>query len=112
VWLIVPFTALLVNVHLFAIFVPIWMAMFMLERRSWRSVALFLLTAGACCATPMLRGVIQSIAHYGTDDPMVSAGVIAELVPFYRGSMWWITGSALVLAVALMAWQSDHEWRR
>jgi hypothetical protein len=107
VWLIVPITALLINIHLFAIFVPIWMAIFALEQRTWRALALLLLTAGASCATPMLRGVVQSMAHYGNGDPMVGAGVIAELVPFYKGSMWWITGGVLLVAIGLMAWRSD-----
>ena len=71
VWLIVPLTALLVNVHLFAIFVPVWMAAFVLERRTLRSIALFVFTAAACCCTPMLCGMLRALLHYGTSDPMV-----------------------------------------
>jgi hypothetical protein len=103
VWLIVPITALLVNVHLFVLFVPIWVGLSYLGRRRM----LLLLTVLACCATPMLPGVVHTSLHYSTSDPMVSSGVIGELRPFYAGAGMgrWITGGVLLGALVCV-------WRR
>ena len=103
-WCVIPLTALLVNVHLIAIVVPLWLAALLTgavwERRlvagppDWaegdRRVRRYaLLLAGsilACTATPMLPGVAKAILHYQLADPMVSGPIVAEYQPFYNGT--------------------------
>ena len=65
VWLIVPLTALLVNVHVFVIFVPAWIGALLvgsiIERKRIRRYALMLiLSVLAFMCTPMLRGMIDA----------------------------------------------------
>ncbi len=123
VWLVPALTALLINLHPFALFVPLWVAALLVgamwEKRSishWcergeharkikRYSILLGLTAAACLATPMLGGTIRSILHYGGRDPMVAAGLIAELQPFYRGPLWYVTALVLLVAIGAMMWR-------
>jgi hypothetical protein len=123
VWWVPVLTAVLINVHLFALFVPMWcgalLAGAMWERRRaehWserleytrrlkRYAIVFCCTSAACLATPMLRGVASTIAHYGKDDPMVGAQVIAELRPFWSNGMWAITLGLLLGTIGVCAWR-------
>lgn len=103
VWVAVPITALLINLHPFAIIVPMWVGALLAgalwerrrkagppdwvesERRVRRYEILLVGVGAACLATPMLPGVIQSIVQLQFDDPMVKGKVVAEYQPFYHG---------------------------
>ncbi len=87
VWLAVPITAALANVHLYALLVPVAGALLVLG--DWidgqpvrRTVALTLALAAAAVATPMLPGVVHSALFYATGDAMVGGPVIAEMRPW------------------------------
>jgi hypothetical protein len=108
VWLLVPLTVLMVNVHLFAVVVPLSVAALLagaiIERRgAGRYVLLLVLTTSSCCTTPMLPGLIASMWHFQTGDAMVAGPGIAELRPFYSGPMvrpgewFWLLGGTLLL---------------
>jgi hypothetical protein len=114
VWAIVPITAILANVHLFALVVPAWVAALMagaaLESRresgagesvraTRRYMAMGIATALASFCTPLLPGMLRVLVHYQTADPMVAAGGIAELQPFYTGGMGQIS-AVIVVAIA------------
>jgi hypothetical protein len=103
VWCAIPATALLINLHPFAIVVPMWVLALLVgalwerrrragppdwaesERRVRRYEMLFVGVGAACLATPMLPGVIQSILQLQFSDSMVKGMVIAEYRPFYYG---------------------------
>lgn len=115
VWLLLPITALTVNLHLYAALVPIWVIALLVgalwelhtvqcpgdrpeaERRAVRYSWLLAGCIAACLATPMLPGMIRVAIHYQFDDAMIGGPVIAEMQPFYRGP----AGNAAVAAVAL-----------
>src|SRR5207249_8995606 len=114
VWLIVPITALLVNIHLTAAMVPLWVACLflgaLLERRGVRRYALMLaLTLAACCATPMLAGLVRTAWHYRSDI-MVTSGMITEMQPIYATLSGKITLLILVLLLTMAAVR-PHRWR-
>jgi hypothetical protein len=106
VWLIIPLTAVLTNIHLYSIFVP--MAVFamgigsMIEQRSTvgrRSNRYGYLSFGvtlACLCTPMLPGAIRTAAFYGTKDQMVTGPVIAEMQSFARGPLGFLSAGLLL----------------
>jgi hypothetical protein len=115
VWVLVPLTVLTVNVHLFAVVVPLSVAALLAgaiwERRGARRYALLLmLTLGACCATPMLPGLIGSMWHFQTGDAMVAGPGIAELRPFYSGPMGWLS-AALVAGGYFACWRGRERLR-
>jgi hypothetical protein len=113
VWLIIPLTVLLTNIHLFSIFVP--MAVFamgigsMIEQRSavGRSSNRYgFLSFGvtlACLCTPMLPGAIRTAAFYGTRDQMVTGPVIAEMQSFSRGPLGFVSAAMLLSILACVA---------
>jgi hypothetical protein len=103
VWLVVPITAVLANVHLYALLMPVAAALFLLgdaiDRRPMRRTAwLAAAVAAASVATPMLPGMIRTALFYGTRDAMVSGPVIAEMRPWGRD-----VGSVILLAAILAA---------
>jgi hypothetical protein len=117
-WLIIPITALMVNLHLYAIFVPMWIGALWVgsiierqqarpedrpeaERRLSRNTWLMGGTALACLATPMLPGVIGAALHYQLKDPMVASGVIQEMRPFYSGIPGKVSAVIVVVLTAL-----------
>lgn len=115
IWWIVPITALLANIHLVVIVVPIWIASLFAgaiwdwqrspndpnaARHVRRYAILFVATGVACCATPLLPGVIASAVRYGSADPMVKSNFISEMQPFYRGTMGMIAAGFVVLLLA------------
>jgi hypothetical protein len=95
-WLIVPITAININIHFFALFAPLWIGCLVISKR--RYLPLFIATALACLATPMLPGIIKTIVHYQFGDPMLHAGVISEFTPFYSGGL----GIALAVILACL----------
>jgi hypothetical protein len=104
VWLVVPLTALLINLHLYAIIVPAWLLALWagaLWERSRRSIVrygfLMIATAIACTATPMLPGVIGSIAFYQAADPMVAGSEVKEYLPFYAGTAGKIAAALVII---------------
>jgi hypothetical protein len=92
IWVIVPLTALLANIHLYVFLVPLWVAALLIgeavERKSLRRLTILLCcTIAASLLTPMLSGVLRSIWHYQFLDDMVAGPAIAEMQPFWHGSM-------------------------
>lgn len=103
VWWIVPITLLVTNCHFFSIVVPLWVLALLVgskiehEPESAKRYAKLLgATLLACCMTPMLPGVIKQMWSYQSADPMVSAGLIAELRPFWHDP---ICSSIVVIAI-------------
>jgi hypothetical protein len=118
VWLVIPITILLANVHLFALAMPVWCGM-LLCGAMWERYRLFdsadrveanrclfryaALTTGiflACLETPLLPGVIATTLHYGVRDPMVASNVLAEMQPFWHGPLGKVTAAILILFTA------------
>src|SRR5262249_50063442 len=72
------------NVHVFVIFVPIWIAALLVgsifERKSIRRYVLMLVMSLATfVCTPMLGGMIDAIAHLPVSDPITAARQQQEL---------------------------------
>jgi hypothetical protein len=121
IWLVPALTALLINVHFFALMVPLWTGAFLLGdwlssyhssphpaetngggglgwgRSLNRGVLLLVLSIFACGLTPMLPGMLRSVFDYSTHDVMVKSGHIEEMRPFYEGIMGHV--SAAIVAV-------------
>jgi hypothetical protein len=111
VWWIVPATALMVNVHLTAIVIPMWVAALLAggawehyrgatdetRRRIRRYAVLLIATALACLATPLLPGVIRTAWHYQAEDVMVASDIISEMRPVWKSDLWFVTVPLLVL---------------
>jgi hypothetical protein len=118
IWLVPPLTALLINIHFFALFVPLWTAALLtgdlFESRGMgsgepgraaiprsprirRGLLLFVLSLAACSLTPLLPGTIRSILDYSTTDVMVHSSSIAEFRPFYLGLMGNISAAFVVM---------------
>jgi len=120
VWFVVPLTALTINLHLYAVAIPLFVcAMFLgalwerrgayeppdwpeADRRARRYGMMMLWTTLACLATPMLPSIPAAFVHMQAN-PIVSSTVIAEYQPFYRGPMGQIAagGVALLLLCVL-----------
>jgi len=111
VWLVPPLTAILINIHFFAIFAPLWtgalLAGDILERSSGirRGIILFALTSLGCCMTPLLGGTIRAVLDYSAHDPMVQAGAVAEFRPFYLGVMGNISAVFLMILIACVIYR-------
>ena len=128
VWLVIPITALLVNIHLFAGLVPIWFGVLLIGaiserfhaedlidnselRRAWMRYAVLCgLSALACTLTPMLPGLIATLRHYTVRDPMVASKVIGEMQPFWHGGMGKLS-LALVLCFAVCLFRRHRRLR-
>lgn len=125
VWVVIPLTVLLVNVHLYAIIVPLWQFALVAgaawerwqrgaepdaRRRLVRYAALCIATGLACLATPMLPGFVRSILFYQFADAMVAGPVVAEYQPIYRGGAGTIA-AALVALVFILAWKHRDRLR-
>lgn len=109
IWLIPPIVALTVNVHFFAILVPVWIgalmvgAMFERDRRGVRRFALLLIaTSLALLATPMLSGMIRSVANFAHADLLVASGTISEMTYLWRNPPWG--GVLATIGVAAIIW--------
>jgi hypothetical protein len=117
VWLVLPLSALLVNLHLFAVLMPMWLAGLAVGalvehrrasireetgRRLKRSIGLAAGAALACLATPLLPGAVAALFRYGTGDPMVTAGLVDEFKPFYSGPMGKVSLAIVVGTLGLM----------
>jgi hypothetical protein len=117
VWLVPPITAVLVNIHFFAFFGPLWVAALLIgdafqsARLPRRLCVLFLASAAACCLTPMLPGTIRSVLDYSRNDVMVRSGTIAEFHPFYQGMMGHISAAFVALLLISAIWQFTRSKR-
>jgi len=92
VWLVVPLTAVLANIHLYAFLVPLWVAASVIgeavERRPVRRLLILLgCVSAASLMTPMLLGAVRAVWHYQFFDEMVAGPAIAEMQAFWRGPM-------------------------
>jgi hypothetical protein len=106
VWLLPLLTALAINVHIFAVLVPCWIAALiagdLIERRSpVRYLRLLGLSILALCATPMLRGIPATIAHLASSDVMVASGQVQELLPIWSDAYGLFIA---ITAAAAVAW--------
>jgi hypothetical protein len=115
VWLVIPLTAIAINVHIFASVIPLSIAALLAgaiwERRGIDRYAMLLaLTTAACCATPMLPGLIRTMWFYQAGGSMVAASGIAELRPFYAGPMGWLSAS-IVAAGFVACWNGRDRLR-
>jgi hypothetical protein len=103
VWLLPALVAICVNVHLYALVLAAMLVVFVaLDPRRTRATRTGLCgaIALACCCTPMLPGVLSTAWHYQQKDPMVAAGLIAEMLPFWSGTLG--TASAVVATLAFV----------
>jgi hypothetical protein len=110
VWMVIPLTVVLTNVHLFSFFVPAMILAMaigsMVERNRFAAIRYCLLataTGIACLATPMLPGLIRTIFFYSAQDKMVTGPVIAEMRTFAHGTMGWVMGAGLVAMIGCIA---------
>ncbi len=119
VWLIVPITALLANIHLCVIVVPIWVTCLLIgavrEKKDVRKYAILLaLVVLASCATPMLLGAVKAAWRYESADVMVSSDIIAEMRPVYYGWLGKVTvglcAALFVAAVIRRERLRDGDW--
>ena len=120
VWWVVPLTALMVNVHLFAAAVPLFVGAMFLgalwerrgafeapdwpegDRRARRTGVLLAGTSLACLATPMVGGFPAALMHLQFD-PIVTGPVIAEYQLFYRGGLG-VPAALIVAGLVLSAY--------
>lgn len=94
--------AVCVNLHLYTLVLATLLIAFVAldTRRSLpRRLSLCALIALACCCTPMLPGVIRTALYYQRNDPMVASGLIAEMQPFWSGTLG--VASAVVASAML-----------
>ncbi|MDB5295104.1 MAG: hypothetical protein JWO31_1087 [Phycisphaerales bacterium] len=122
VWLCPLLAAVAVNLHLYAALLPILFAALLVgavwerfavaepaerveaDRRAGRCFLLSAATAVGCACTPMLPGLVATAVHYTAADPMVAGGHLAEMRPFYTGTLGTasagVAGFGLVLILA------------
>ena len=110
VWLVPALTAVTINLHIFAVFIPMWVGALLtgawIERdraRTKRYAILLALCCAACLCTPMLRGTFAAIGQYMISNPLTQVRMISELEPMYRGTLHQITLGvvALLMIVAI-----------
>jgi hypothetical protein len=110
VWMIPLITAILINIHFFAFFAPIWIAALVLgdfiesRRIAVRGPVLLVSTLVACLCTPLLSGTLRSIFDYSTSDIMVHSSTIAEFRPFYSGVMGNIAAAFVAITSLCILW--------
>jgi hypothetical protein len=108
VWLVPLITAITINVHIFALFIPTWIAAMLAgawierdRRAQHRYSILLVLCVLACLCTPMLRGTLAAIHEYVTTNPLASHSFITELEPMYRGTTHQVT---LAIVAIVICW--------
>jgi hypothetical protein len=121
VWLVVPLTVVLTNLHLYVI---LWLAGLAALTagaivNAWandppsplharRARRLALLTAACCvaaCCTPMLPGCIENAVWFGRADPMVAHALVSEIGPFHAGPLGKVLALIVAAIVALAIWR-------
>jgi hypothetical protein len=100
VWLVPVLALLCVNIHLYALLVPVllllvaatdWITMRTFPRRAF---VLSTASCAGCACTPMLPGVLAQSFAYQSADAMVRGGGIAEMQPIWSG---WVGCAALAV---------------
>lgn len=104
VWMVIPLTALLVNVHLYAMFVPAAVLALLVGTCTWRYALMLGGVSVACLMTPMLPGVIEAAWQYQFSDVMVRARSIAEFRPFYQSTLGGVSGVVVLIILASAVW--------
>ncbi len=117
IWAVLPITMLMVNIHLYALLVPLWFAALLAgaiwergrtrnpaeraenDRRVERYALLLVLSGFSCLATPMLPGVIGAAVHYQFADPMVAGPFIREMQPFFHGAAGPVAAGAVLVFI-------------
>lgn len=109
VWWIIPLTALLTNLHLYAVVIValVWVTLLGQviggDRRWRRWLLLAIGTSLAACLTPMLRGAVTTAIQYNAADPMVASAFITEMRPFYSGGTGRVSLGLFVGLILLCA---------
>ena len=101
-------TAVCVNLHLYAIFIPALAAIRAVDGPGRRPWVVAILCGLACGMTPLLPGVLATAWHYHAADPMVDSGLIVEMRPFWHGTGGTIRVGLVAAFAAAVAWR----WRR
>lgn len=111
-WLLVPATAILTNLHLYVILwlavlwamtVGAWLDARLLHSESSRPRRLLVLTIAcslAALCTPMLPGCIRNAIWFNGEDPMVRQALVAEIAPFYAGALGKVMLLTIVAIIA------------
>ncbi len=106
IWVVPILTAITINLHIFALFVPMFVGALTLgawierDKLNFKRYAILLAACIlACCCTPMLRGTLGAIGEYATANPVTRTSMIVELEPMYRGLIHQIT---LVVVLAIL----------
>lgn len=106
-WLLVPATIALTNLHLYVILwvailwamtIGAWLDGRLLSRETSRARRLLTLAIAcslAALCTPMLPGCIRNAIWFNGQDPMVQHALVAEIAPFYAGAF----GKLMLIAV-------------
>lgn len=113
IWLIIPLMMIGINLHFFSLVTLVWLAVGIFDDaraiqkrgtaveivkfRTKRNCLLFGLTVAAACSTPMLPGLVGSIFHYATADPMA-----VELVEMRAISKIGLFG--WLMSLLMLAW--------
>lgn len=99
IWLVPLIVAVMANIHMTAVFVPLVLTARVAGERTRRAAFFAGASWVALCCTPMLRGMVAAAWHYQSADALVASGAIAEMRPFYAGS----TGAVMaVIAMGLI----------
>jgi hypothetical protein len=123
VWLLVPLTALMTNIHLFAFFVPavvlgMWIGALVerrqfidfvppsdRDRRARRYLLLLCAVSLAYLATPLLPGVLRTVLFYSGHDEMVSHRQIVEMQFFAKGGFGIAAAVIAALILGCLVWR-------
>lgn len=125
VWWCLPLTILLVNVHLTAILIPLWLAALAAgavwdrlrvadrsDREPTRRILHYSILTGLCglalLATPMLSGMLKMFTFLQSDDVMVASPIIGEMLPFYHGSFGKVSLVLVILTIGCAIWKRSR----
>jgi len=106
VWIVPVLVLLVANMHLYvALMVMLVAATLHWSRRfQRRSLRVVIACAVASVCTPMLPGVISSSFNYASGDPMVAAGLIAEMKSMLGGPAGFVQAIVIAMLIGLVAW--------
>ena len=105
IWLLPALAALCVNVHLYAIFLPVVALLHWAAAPSRRNAFVLALTVVSCLMTPLLPGVFGAALHYQAADPMVAGGHITEMQAFWEGEWAWVFVPIVLIVAGIVVWK-------